>query len=101
MINIAKQKLGNSKGTKGSEFMEGNIYMQEKELELRQRTRSREIEQGHLIAQATGDSAGIRHMIGQLGTLLVTLGKSLERVERQHVSLTTPSTRASLSGHLR
>ncbi len=81
--------------------MEGNIYMQEKELEQLQRTRLREIEQGHLIAQATGDSAGIRHMIGQIGTLLVTLGKSLERVERHNVSLTTSPTRASLSGHLR
>ena len=81
--------------------MEGNIYMQEKELEQRQRTRIHEIEQGHLTAQVTGDSAGIRHMIGQFGALLVTLGKSLEGVERRSVSLTTAPTHASLSGQLR
>jgi hypothetical protein len=80
--------------------MEGSIYMQEKEFEQLQRTRTREIEQGHLIAQATGDSTGIRHMVGQFGTLLITLGKFLERVERRNVSLTTAPTRASLSGHL-
>lgn len=81
--------------------MNGNFYIQEKALEELQRTRTREIEQGHLIAQATGDSGGIRHMIGQSGTLLVALGKFLERVERRNMSLPTQAARASLSGHLR
>jgi len=80
--------------------MYNNLYMQEKDFAEQQRTRMREIERGHLIAQATGDSGGIRHMIGQSGTLLVMLGKFLERVERRNVSLTTQATRASLSGHL-
>ena len=81
--------------------MERNIYMQEKELEVLQHTRGREVEQGRLVAQSTGDSAGIRHLIGQAGTLLVALGKCLERAERRNVPLTGQATRASLSGHLR
>ena len=81
--------------------MERNLYMQEKELERLDQIRTHEVEQGHLIAQMTGDSAGIRHMIGQAGKLLVLLGEFLERAERRNVSLTTQPVRASLSGHLR
>ncbi len=80
--------------------MYNNLYMQEKDFDEQQRTRMREIERGHLIAQATGDSGGIRHMIGQSGTLLVMLGKFLERIERRNASLTTSTPRTSLSGHL-
>ena len=62
-----------------------NMYLQEKALEQEQRNRLRDIENRHMVAQATGHHNSIRHIIGRCGTLLVMLGTRLEQAERREL----------------
>ncbi len=62
-----------------------NFYLQEKMLEEMQRNRTLEIERRHIVAQATGNTHGVRHIIGRFGTCIVRFGMCLERIERHNI----------------
>lgn len=60
-----------------------NMYIQERMIAEHQQQMQQEMEQQRLVAQLSHNNSFGRHVVGQLGTLLVVLGTRLERVEHR------------------